>query len=338
MSANRNVAVFGAYGHTARFVIDELCARGWTPVLGGRDPQRLDELAARYPSLSRRLAAADDPRSLDRAFDGAVGVINCAGPFLDSALPVAEAARRAGAHYLDLCAEQQAVLDVYQRFANRTDGSNLVILPAMAFYGGLADLLVTATLGDWHDADHVDVAVALDSWHPTAGTRRTGARNQVRRRVVSGAKLDHLADPAPTRDWSFPAPIGTLPVVGLPLSEVITISRHVRCDELQSWMNLAPLRDLRDPATPPPTPVDAQGRSAQRFVLDTTVRRGGETRRGTTSGGDIYAVSAPLVVEALERIVDGRCRGAGVLAPGEAFDARDFLRALATVEHRAGGA
>ena len=46
------------------------------------------------------------------------------------------------------------------------------------------------------------------------------------------------------------------------------------------------------------------------------------------SGRDIYAVTAPLVVEATARLLDGRARVQGAAAPGEAFDALDFLESL----------
>jgi hypothetical protein len=59
------------------------------------------------------------------------------------------------------------------------------------------------------------------------------------------------------------------------------------------------------------------------------VRNGSTLRRAIAQGRDIYAFTAPLVVEAVERILDGRVRGSGALAPGEAFDATDFLQALA---------
>ena len=52
-------------------------------------------------------------------------------------------------------------------------------------------------------------------------------------------------------------------------------------------------------------------------------------RRAVAQGRDIYALSAPLVVEALERIVDGRISAAGVVVAGQAFYARDFLASLA---------
>jgi len=38
--------------------------------------------------------------------------------------------------------------------------------------------------------------------------------------------------------------------------------------------------------------------------------------------------TAPIVVEAAERILGGRFKPAGVVAAGEPFDAQDFLRSL----------
>lgn len=329
MTAHRSVCVIGAYGHTGRFVVAELRRRGWQPLLCGRDAGRLDALGAQHPTLPRRVVALDDPGSLDRALEGAVAVINCAGPFLDTASAVIEAALRARIHYLDLAAEQQAVLEVFERHAEAARAAGITVLPAMAFYGGLADLLATRAMGDWTHAEAIDVAVALDSWHPTAGTRRTGERNHYRRRVVANGRLDVLADPPPTRNWTFAAPFGTQAMVALPLAETITIARHLRVAELHSFMNLAPLADLRDPSTPAPVPADARGRSAQRFAMEVTVCRDGQLRRATAGGQDIYAVSAPLVVEAMERVLDGRGSMPGVVTAGEAFDAADFLAALA---------
>jgi len=325
----RRVTVFGAYGHTGRFIVAELLRRGWTPVLAGRDAAKLDAFGAMYPLLERRVATIDDAASLDRALAGAVATINAAGPFLDTATPLVDAALRARAHYLGLTAEQQSVLDTFERHGSAARDAGIVVLPGMAFYGGLADLLATSAIGDWPQADAIDVAVALDSWHPTLGTRLTGRRNHHRRRVIANGRLDFLPDPPPTRDWPFAAPFGTQPAVALPFSETITISRHLAVRELHSYLNVAALADVRDPATPAPVVDAAHGRSAQRFALEVAVRRGDAVRRQAAYGHDIYAVSAPLVVEALERVADGRCRGHGVLAAGAAFDAPDFLAALA---------
>lgn len=325
----RKVVVYGAYGHTGRFVVAELLLRGLVPILSGRDVGRLETLADEFPGLERRPARIDDPASLDYALQGASGVIHCAGPFLDTANAMVEAALRGRIHYIDLAAEQRAALDIFERYDQAVRTAGVAVMPAMAFYGGLADLLATAAMGDWPDADRIEIAVALDSWHPTAGTRITGARNQHRRMVVSGGALKPLPDPAPTRQWDYPQPFGNQEAVELPLSEIVTISRHLRSAEVHSYMNLAPLRDLRDPATPPPQADDQSGRSAQTFLVDVRVRRRGQERRASASGRDIYAFSAPLVGEAMERLIAGQASATGTIAAGQAFDACDFLAALA---------
>ena len=326
-ASNRNVTVYGAYGHTGRFVVAELTRRGWTPVLSGRDAAKLHAFGAAYPALERRVASVDDAASLDRTVDGVVAVINCAGPFLDTAPPLIAAALRARTHYLDVTAEQQAVLDAFEH-DEAAKRAGVAVLPGMAFYGGLADLLATTAIGDWPRADAIDIAVALDSWQPTIGTRLTGQRNHYRRRVITNGRLDFLADPAPTREWTFDASFGTQAMLALPFSETITISRHLQTQELHSYINRSAIEDIRDPSTPPPVASDETGRSSQRFAIEAVVRNGEAVRRVAASGRDIYAVTAPLVIEAMTRVVDGRCRKLGVVTAGEAFDAPDFLAAL----------
>src|SRR5262249_54182408 len=49
MGSGQVVAVFGAYGHTGRFVVTELRDRGFVPLLVGRDSGKLDALAASHP-------------------------------------------------------------------------------------------------------------------------------------------------------------------------------------------------------------------------------------------------------------------------------------------------
>ena len=229
---DKPVLVYGAYGHTGRFVVAELLRQGLTPILSGRNPAGLGEIAGQFPGLEVRPATVDDSHSLDNAVRGAGVVVNCAGPFLDTAVPVAAAAVRAEAHYLDVTAEQAAVQEVYRAHEKLGWSTDLAVIPAMAFYGGLADLLATAAAAGWETLDEITVAVGLDRWWPTEGTRNTGRRNSATRLVVSAA------------------------------------------------------------------------------------------------GRDIYAVTAPLVVEATRRLIDGRAKVQGAAAPGEVFDAADFLDAL----------
>jgi Saccharopine dehydrogenase NADP binding domain len=333
MGTGHTVAVYGAYGHTGRFVVAELRDRGFVPLLAGRDPGKLRALAASYPGLDVRPASVGDPASLDLALDGAAAVINCAGPFAETAGPVIEAALRAGIPYVDVAAEIEANIDTFTHFADRARDASIAVVPAMAFFGGLGDLLATAAMGDWTAAGEAHVAYGLSSWHPTAGTRAAGAvsrqRRGGRRLRYAGGRLEYLDGAPPTLQWPFPAPMGTRTVIGdFTMADVVTIPSHLSIPEVRTYMTAEAAADLSDPGTSAPVAADERGRSAQTFLVDVIVRSGGTQRRAVASGRDIYAVSAPLAVEAIRRALEGQTRRAGVASAGQMFDAASFLRAL----------
>ncbi|MDF2269656.1 saccharopine dehydrogenase NADP-binding domain-containing protein [Streptomyces coacervatus] len=342
MAAGQTVTVYGAYGHTGRFVVAHLQERGFIPVLAGRDADKLKALADEYPGLDVRPASVDDPASLDHAVAGAAAVINCAGPFATTAAPVIEAALRAGIPYVDVAAEIEANADTFAHFADRARDADAVVVPAMAFYGGLGDLLATAAMGDWKSADEAHIAYGLNSWEPTQGTRAAGkvsAERRGGRRVrFTDGQLEYHSDDLPTLNWSFPEPMGARAVIGeFTMADVVTIPSHLSIPEVRTYMTTEAAGGVTGPDTPAPTAVDEHGRSAQTFLVDVVVRSGNSERRAVARGQDIYAVTAPLAVEAVDRILTGRTRTTGVASAGDLFDAADFLRALSphiTVELR----
>jgi hypothetical protein len=272
------IAVIGGHGHTGRFVVDEIARRGLEPIALGRD--RVD---------------LSDPRSLDNALAGAAAVINCAGPFLDTADSVVQAALRGGIHYFDVTAEQASALATLEECDAPARRAGIAVVPAAGFFGGFGDLLATAAVSDWARADDLSIFIALDRWWPTAGTRRTGARNTVPRVVLRAGELVPQERPPYTTVWTFGEPFGAQDVVE---------------------------------ATPPPTRDDAMGRSRQHFLVEAVARRDGLQRRAIARGRDIYALTAPLVVEAAERIITGNGAQRGAFALAGAFEPRAFLGAL----------
>lgn len=299
------VAVPGAAGHTGRFVVAELRRRGMTPL------------------------PCDRGTDLDAALRAADAVINCAGPFAATAAPVIDAAIRAGIPYLDVAAEIEVVADTFAGYA----GAGIPIVPAAAFYGGLGDLLATVALGDWPAADRVSIAYALSSWHPTSGTTKTGRvsaqRREGRRIAYTQGRLRHRTGDAPRTSWTFPAPVGTVPVVGeFTMADSVTVPTHLAVPEIATFMSVNAVEDLFAPGSPGPVAADAQGRSAQTFLVEVVARSGDLERRATAAGRDIYAVTAPLVVEAAALVLAGEGNAPGVASLGARFDAKAFLGAL----------
>src|SRR6202034_2913743 len=237
MTSNKSVTVFGAYGHTGRFVVSEPRRRGWTPILSGRDPDKLNALGDVHPGLESRRACVHDPASLDRALVGATSVINCAGPFARTSAPVIEAALRAQIPYLDVAAEIETNADTFEHYGDRARDAGIVLVPAMAFFGGLGDLLATAAMGDWEEADAIDVMVGFDRWHATQGTRNTIARNSKGNLCVESGRLTEVYSPPPQRHWTFAEPVGAQEVIELPFAKVPLISRHLKSIELHTYLS-----------------------------------------------------------------------------------------------------
>lgn len=325
MSSPRSIAVYGAAGHTGRFVVSEANRRELPVVAVGRNTARLNEMFA--SDVPRRAAALDDPAKLEQAFAGCAVVINCAGPFLDTASPVARAALSAGCHYIDVTAEQASAQASFADLDAPARAAGRVVIPAAGFYGGLADLLASARASAGN-IDEITVAVALDRWWPTSGTRKTGERNKFPRVVVRNGRLAPLEPSTEIPDWGFSLPLGNQSMVELPFSEVITLAHHLKVDAIRSLFNRAALEDVRDVTTPPPTAVDDSGRSAQRFELVVQLLQDGVTKTASARGQDIYAVTAPIVIEAALRLMKPSYERSGALALAEAVDPVELLRAL----------
>ncbi len=326
--ASPTVAVLGANGHTGRFVVAELLRRGFKPIAIGRDAERLAVAGFLERGIECRQASIEDEQALDRALTGTAAVINCAGPFVDTADAVVRAALRSRIHYLDVTAEQPSAQATFERYEVAAQDAGVSVIPAMGFYGGLADLLVAYAMDGWNHADAIEIRVALDSWLPTRGTRVTGERNTARRLAVTGGHLEPVLQPAAERVSILPAPFGRQTFVELPFSEVPLIARHVQTKELHSFLSTIALRDVRDPTMPPPQAVDEAGRSAQRFAVEVIVTQGDVHRRVLAQGQDIYAVTAPIMCEAVERILSGNVRDTGAKPPAAIFHAASFLQAL----------
>lgn len=98
--------------------------------------------------------------------------------------------------------------------------------------------------------------------------------------------------------------------------------------ELHTYLSEVSLKNVRDASTPSPQAVDAAGSSAQRFVVDVVARRNGAIRRAVARGRDIYAFTAPLVCEVVERLLDQEFDYVGAHAPTAVLNAGDVLAAL----------
>jgi short subunit dehydrogenase-like uncharacterized protein len=123
--------IYGANGYTGSLIARMAVQRGHRPLLGGRGGPAVAEVAARL-GLPPRVFALDRPKEIDAALDGVQAVLNCAGPFSRTALPLAEVCLRRRVHYLDVTGEI-AVFESLARLDEPARAVGVLLLPGAGF-------------------------------------------------------------------------------------------------------------------------------------------------------------------------------------------------------------
>ncbi|HEY2944845.1 MAG TPA: saccharopine dehydrogenase NADP-binding domain-containing protein [Vicinamibacteria bacterium] len=123
--------IYGANGYTGELIAREALRRGQRPVLAGRNAEAIRSIAGEL-GLEHRAFALDDPRAIDDALKGMRAVLHCAGPFVRTFPPMADACLRARVHYLDVNGE----IEVFERLAARdaeARAAGVMLLPGVGF-------------------------------------------------------------------------------------------------------------------------------------------------------------------------------------------------------------
>ena len=321
------VALLGVTGYTGRLVLAEARRAGLELRLVGRRREALEALAA--PGEEVRVADARDEPGLREALAGASAVVSLAGPFLQLGLAPVQAAVEVGAHYLDSTGEQEFVRLVHDRVEAKT-----AVLPAFGFDyvpGDLAARLAAEQVEG--PLEELVVAYATSGIGTSRGTRETISRLMTQEQVAwQDGRLVPSRFGATTRSVRFP--FGERTVVEWSGTEPLTVPRHTDVRNVRSYLRLprvvARFGGLGRLAAPiaratsrvgPAGPSEAT-RSRNRFTVVAEATGPGGSGRAVLTGRDVYGLTALLLVRGAEALLAGEARGAGVLAPAQAFDAR----------------
>lgn len=327
------IAVYGASGFTGGLAAAELGRRGLSPVLVGRNAERLRKAAADagVAGAEVRVAGLDDPRALAAAFAGCDAVVNAAGPFALWGEPVVRAAIAAGCHYIDTAGEQAYIRHVLDTAGRAAERAGVTVVPAMADDGGPGDLIAHLTAGE---LTNVADLLVVDARRPGAASRGTARSMSA---VFDAGPLEYAGGTwRPAEDggsWiTVPGEAEQVALTPFALPGVVTVPRHVRAGRVRSGIRTE-VAELFASLTPDvvdsvPEVLDQEARSTNRWLmLVETVDDTGRRARGWATGPDAYGLTAVIAVEGARRLVAGGAP-AGALTPAQAFDAADFLDAL----------
>ena len=168
------IVLFGATGYTGARAAAALVARGARPVLAGRDPAKLAELAARLGGLETARADVTDPASVRALLERGDVLVTTVGPFLKLGQAAVDAAVDAGAVYLDSTGEPPFIRGVFDVDGARAAATGATLIPAFGLDyvpGNLAAAMALAEAGD--RAHRVDVGYSVSGVSGQAFSRGT---------------------------------------------------------------------------------------------------------------------------------------------------------------------
>ncbi len=105
--------IYGAYGFTGTWIAREAVRRGLHPILAGRNASRLACLAGEL-NTEYRTFSLDQPNIVREALQDCRLVLNCAGPFSQTAQPMVSGCLETGSAYLDITGEVDVLESVAQ--------------------------------------------------------------------------------------------------------------------------------------------------------------------------------------------------------------------------------
>lgn len=332
--------IYGANGYTGRLIAREAAARGLKPTLGGRNRAAIEQLASELDCPACVGSLEDEV--LHNAIAKANVVLNCAGPFSQTADTIVSFCALIGTSYLDITGE----IDVIEHVATfdadaRAVGASLI--PAVGFDVVPTDCLAAMLAARLPGATHLALAFTA------TGTVSPGTAKTVIEGAGTGkARVDgRLVDVPPlwkTRTVPFPAgprEVTTIPwgdlasafhSTGIPNIETYVATSARERKQMQRMQRLAPLlkiswvRRLAQWAAgrtmKGPNDGELAGGRAEIWceVRDDSGRV--ETATLTTPNG--YRLTALTAVAAAERVLHGDI-APGFQTPSRAFGAEFIL-------------
>lgn len=319
------ILVYGATGFTGRLIVEALARRGLAFEVAGRG-EDVVSLGASLGVAARRFSV-DAPR-----LEGARVLLNCAGPFVRTAVPLARAAIAAGVPYLDLAgeAEEHAAL---RALHGEAAARGVMLLPGVGFgvvateplaaeairrHGGVVDALTLAYVTDG-EASRGTLATVLPALG-RPGIQHVGGVDVAawpgagRVRVPlgpGGAPVDAVGNP-----WR--ADLASIPFVyGVPTVEVFAgFPRALRAlmatrGLMASGLGRAVVRRLIATASTGP---DDTRRAAGRVAAIATARGGGHEATASMEGPEAYVFTARAAAGLAARVLEG-ARRPGFITP-----------------------
>jgi short subunit dehydrogenase-like uncharacterized protein len=315
MTDSRTWMLYGANGYTGALIAQHALDRGHRPVLAGRNGPEISALARRL-GLPHRVVDSDDAAALQEALVDVELLLNAAGPFLHTAVPLSEACLSVGVHYLDLSNELQVFRALYG-LDDRACRAGICIMPGVGFGVVATNCLARNVSEAVGGAEHLEVATRIASAQPGPGAAATMQENLPYGGWVR--RSGHLvAQELFTGVTMLTFPDGPCEAMPVPTGDLEAAFRATGASNVTAY--------AVGPPTPDPSGVDIAGAQVQRsFGWARATSSDGSAATALMQTGDSYSFTRAASIRCVEETLKGSLPGA--LSPASAFGA-DFALSI----------
>jgi len=342
--------IYGSYGYTGELVVDRALAEldgNDDLVLAGRSPSELEAQANEH-DLPSRAFTLDHQRVVERHLADVDVVLNCAGPFSETADPMVDACVATGTDYLDITGE----IGVFEALAARdaeAEEAGIALLPGVGFDIVPTDCLAAHLAEALPDA--TDLSLGFQAFGSfSRGTMRTavesiGEGGAIRRdgriTAVSAVHDTREVDFGNGETLAVTVPWGDVSTAyhstGVPSVQVYTAVPERAIQALEATDRLAPLLDrewvqrtLSAVVDRTVVGPDEDEREEGAVFVWGEISDGEETYVARLRTPETYTLTARAAVEAARRTLAGETP-TGYQTPSSAFGA-EFVTEFDGVE------
>ena len=333
--------IYGAYGYTGKLIVAEAIKRGHQPVLAGRDPYALQQVANTYDleSIAFELSDEEKLHSVLKRFDL---VLHAAGPYSATARPMIQACLKTKTHYIDITGE----IEVFEYIASKHQAAleaGIVMLPGAGFDVVPTDCMAAFLKQQLPDATQLEMGFKGGS-KLSRGTALTMTESLHKGGAIrKDGKIISVPNAYKSRNWEIDSK--SVSFVSIPWGDVSTsyhstgigdivlymaappklIHRMKKMDKfrwflglklVQSFMKSRVRKKVKGP--------DDNHRSTTRSIIWGEVSNDkGETVQAMLNVPEGYTLTALTSVTSAERILKGELEP-GFYTPSKAFGS-DFI-------------
>ena len=319
-----NFLLYGANGYTGNLCAREAVKRGLSPVLAGRDRDKVAQLAAEL-SLEHRVFSLEDSTAIDAALNEVAAVLHCAGPFSRTSKPMADACLRTGKHYLDITGEVTVFESLAARDAEARQ-AGVMLLPGVGFDVVPSDCLAAHLKTRLPSATKLALGIQ-GLGRISHGTATTMIENIDRGGLIRReGRLTPVPTAWKTRDIDFGR--GPVKAVTIPWGDVSTafystgipnIEVYAAVPASMRWMMIASrgfgwllsstlVQNFlkRRIKAQPAGPSDAERERGQSFVWGEVTDDSGQRRVSRLRGPEGYSLTALASLKIVEHLLRGQ--------------------------------